>query len=130
MLLRCDVVCGGGVREGTVLLAQLSTGFQSLPPLPTSKLDPSGADSQVGGFVYILGPMGFSNELSWEAGSFSCHLNPHRFFQSEVLRLYFTVLEPWVVWSCYRTDWWGVVMNDIPLPNGPTFVLQGSPTLY
>ena len=33
--------------------------------------------------------MGLSNELSCEAGSFSCHMNPHRFFQSEVLRLYF-----------------------------------------
>ena len=29
--------------------AQLSAGFQSLPLLPTSKLGPSGADSQVGG---------------------------------------------------------------------------------
>ena len=33
--------------------------------------------------------MGLSNEVSWEAGSFSCCCNPHRFFQSEVLRLYF-----------------------------------------
>ena len=37
-------------------LAPLSGGFQSLPPLLTSKLGPSGADSPVGGFVYILGP--------------------------------------------------------------------------
>ena len=33
--------------------------------------------------------MGLSNELSPEAGSFSRHLNPHRCYQSEVLRLYF-----------------------------------------
>ena len=39
-------------------LAQLSAGFQSLPPLLTSKLGLSGADSQVGGFVYVLGPYG------------------------------------------------------------------------
>ena len=39
-------------------LAGLSAGFQSLSPLPTSKLGPSGADSRVGGFVYILGPCG------------------------------------------------------------------------
>ena len=32
--------------------------FQSLLPLPTSKLGPSGTDSWVGGFVYILGPCG------------------------------------------------------------------------
>ena len=54
----CRSVCGGGVPEGTMLLAQLSAGFQSLPPLPTSKLGPSGAVSWVGGFVNILGPCG------------------------------------------------------------------------
>ena len=37
-------------------LARLLTSFQLLSPLPTNKLGPSGADSQVGGFVYILGP--------------------------------------------------------------------------
>ena len=56
--LHYGAVCGGGVTEGTTLLAQFSAGFQSLPPLPTSKLHPSGADSQVGGFVYVLGPYG------------------------------------------------------------------------
>ena len=45
--------------------------------------------------------MGLSNKVSCEAGSFSCHLNPHKFFQSEVLRLYFLALEPWVVWSVW-----------------------------
>ena len=54
--LHCGAVCRGGVREGTVTLAQLLAGFQSLPSLPTSKFGPSGADSWVGGFVYILGP--------------------------------------------------------------------------
>ena len=59
MSLWYGAVCGGGAQEGTVpLLAQLSAGVQSLPPLPTSKLGPSGADSQVGGFVYVLGPCG------------------------------------------------------------------------
>ena len=43
--------------------------------------------------------MGLSSELSCEAGSFSQHLNSHRCFQSEVLRLYFPMLEPWVVQS-------------------------------
>ena len=46
----------GRVRERTMPLAQLSAGFQSLSLLPTSKLGPSGADSQVGGFVYIPEP--------------------------------------------------------------------------
>ena len=58
MLLLCGAVCGGGVQEGTVPLARLSVSFQSLPPLPTSKLGPSGADSQVGGFMYVPGPCG------------------------------------------------------------------------
>ena len=44
--------------------------------------------------------MGLSNELSCEAGSFSyCHLNPHKCFQSEALRLHFPALEPWVAQS-------------------------------
>ena len=77
-------------------LAQLLCGFQSLLLILRSKLGPSGADSWVGGFVYILG---VSNELSCKAGSFShCH-NPHRFLQPEVLRLSFPTLEPWVAWS-------------------------------
>ena len=34
-------------------------------------------------------PVGLSSELSCEAGNFSCcHLNPHRSFQSEALRLF------------------------------------------
>ena len=44
--------------------------------------------------------VGSSHKLSCEAGSLShCCLNPHRCFQSEVLRLYFPTLEPWVAWS-------------------------------
>ena len=54
----CTAVCGGGVQEGLMLLARLSVGFQSLPSLPSSKLVPSGADSHVGVFVYVLGPCG------------------------------------------------------------------------
>ena len=50
------------VQEGIMLLARLLAGFQSLTSLLTSKLGPSVANSQVGGFVYILGPCGF---LQW-----------------------------------------------------------------
>ena len=39
-----------------MVIPPLSAGFQSPPPLPTSKLGCSGADSQVGGFVSILCP--------------------------------------------------------------------------
>ena len=56
----------GRVWVGTMPLALLSAGFQSLSRLPTSKLAPSGADSQVGGFVYVLGPSGcFQWTLLW-----------------------------------------------------------------
>ena len=41
-----------------MMIALLSAGFQSIPLLSTSKLGPSGADSKVGGFVYVLGPYG------------------------------------------------------------------------
>ena len=44
-------------------------------------------------------PVGLSNELSCEAGNFSCRRNYHRFLQPEVLRLSFPVLVPWVVRS-------------------------------
>ena len=73
--------------------------FQSLPPLPTSKFGPSGADARVGGLCMFQGPVGLANELSCETGSFSHHCNRHRFLQPEVLRLYFPALEPWVAQS-------------------------------
>ena len=66
MSVGCEPVCGGGVQEGTMPFGQLSADFQSLCPQPTSKLGPSGADSRVGGFVYILGPCGsFQQTLLW-----------------------------------------------------------------
>ena len=51
------------------------------------------------GLCTFQNPVSLSNELFCEAESFSRFLNPHRFSQSEVLRLYFPALEPWVVWS-------------------------------
>ena len=51
------------------------------------------------GLYIFQDPVGLSKELSCEAGSLSCHHNPHRCFQSEVLRLYFPTLELWVAWS-------------------------------
>ena len=51
------------------------------------------------GLCMFQDPVGLSNELSCEAGSFSFCLNSQRCFQSEVLRLYFPAVEPWVAWS-------------------------------
>ena len=58
MLLHGDAVYGGGIQKGTLPLAQLLAGFQSFPLLPTSKFGPSGADSRLSEFVYVLGPCG------------------------------------------------------------------------
>ena len=40
----------------------------------------------------------FKSQLPFAIKISRCR-NPLRFFQSEVLRLYFSALEPWVVWS-------------------------------
>ena len=81
-LLHCGAVCGGGVREGTVPLAQLLAGFQSLPLLPTNKLGLSGADSWVGGCVYVLvTPRVPPTDSPVRLGLFSHSCNPHRFLQ-------------------------------------------------
>ena len=53
-------------QRGNNAACSLSASFQSLPLLPTSKLGPSGADSQVGSLVYILGPCGsLQQTLLW-----------------------------------------------------------------
>ena len=49
-----------------MLLARFLGSFQSLPPLITSKLSPSGAESWVGGFVHLLAPCGsLQQTLLW-----------------------------------------------------------------
>ena len=80
-------------------LVWLSAGFQSLPHYPQANwaflvLIPGWV-----GLCTFQDPVGHSKELLCETGSFSCCCTSHRFFQSGVLRLYFPVLEPWVVWS-------------------------------
>ena len=99
MSLCCDVVCGEGVLEGTKLLAPVSAGFQSLSSLPTSKLGPSGADSWVGGCVYVLGPCGsLQQTLLWGWKFLLLRPQPPQVFSIRGLRLYFLALQPWVVW--------------------------------
>ena len=71
-------------------LAQLSAGFQSLPPLPTIKLGPFGAASQVGGFVYVLGLFGsFQWTLLWGWEFLPLLPQPPQVFSIRGLRLYF-----------------------------------------
>ena len=45
MLVAVLTLTWGRGQEGAMALTPLSAGFQSLPPLPTIKLGPSGADS-------------------------------------------------------------------------------------
>ena len=66
-------------------LALLSASFQSLPPLLISKLGPSGAVSQVGGFcvrsrTLLVSPMNSPLRL----GVSPALPYPLRYFQSEV----------------------------------------------
>ena len=109
------------LRSNSTACSSLSS-FQELL-LPTSKLGPC-ADSCVGGFVYLLGPCGslqWTLLWSWE---FLLLLQPHRFFQAEVLKLYFPSLEPWVAGSVslpscsswfIRMQMWGHLLRQ-PLP--------------
>ena len=61
-------------------LAQLSAGFQSLPPLPKANWTLLVLIPRWEGLCTLQDPVSLSNEPSCEAGSFSHHLNCHRFF--------------------------------------------------
>ena len=83
------------------------------------------------GLCIFEDPVGLSNRLSCETGSFSYHHNPHRFLLPEVLRLYFPALEPWVAWSVSlpscSSRFIGTQMWDrlvcLPLPCSPGLLL-------
>ena len=80
-------------------LAQLSTGFHS-PRYPQANWTLLVLIPKWVCLCTFQDPVGPSNELSCEAGSFSCCcLNPPTCFHSEALRLYFSGLEPCVVLS-------------------------------
>ena len=98
---RCAVTLYvGRGREGAMVPALLSTGFQTFTPLPKIKLFPSGAGSRVGGLVHTLGPCGSLQQPllgGWE--SLLLPPQPPRVFSLRSLRLYFPALEPWFTWS-------------------------------
>ena len=75
-------------------LAPLSAGFHSGPRLPRIKLGPSGADSRVGGFVYILAPCGSLQwTLLWGWEFLPLLPQPPQVFSISGLILYFPMLE-------------------------------------
>ena len=79
-------------------LVPLSAHFQSLPPLPTIKLGPSGAASRVGGLVHALGPCGSPQwTLLWGWEFLLLPPKPPLVFSIRGLRLYFRMLELFVL---------------------------------
>ena len=80
--------------------APLSAGFQSLCPLPMSKVGLSSADSRVGGLVHALGRCGSLQQPLLRGWEFlPLPPPPPWVFSLRGLRLYFPALEPWVAWS-------------------------------
>ena len=114
-------------------LALLSARFQSFPLLPTIKLGPSGADSRVGELVHALGPCGsLQQTLLWGWAFLPLPPQPPQVFSVRALRLYFPLLEPWVVRSVLLPNcsfqFLCMRMRDHPLYQPPTRpVLQPQP---
>ena len=73
----------GAEREQWRLLHSLQYFSHSLC-YPQSNWAPLVLIRQWVGLCMLSAPVGLSNYLSCEAGSFSCCLNPHRYFQSVV----------------------------------------------
>ena len=89
---------------GSNCAVPLSARFQSLPPLPTIKLGPSGADSWVGGLVHALGPCrSLQQTLLWGWEFLQLSPQPPRVFSVSGLKLYFPALELWVAWSITKS---------------------------
>ena len=111
--------------------ASHSARFQSLPPLPTVKLGPSGAGSRVGGLVHALGPCGsLQRPLLWGWESLLLPPQPPRAFSIRGLWLYFPGLEPWVkqsaslpavclVYLCVNVGPRGLLVVRLPAPFVP-----------
>ena len=81
-----------------MLLAQLSAAFWSLLSLPTIKLGPCGADSWVGGCVYILGPYGsLQRTLLWSWEFLPLPPQPPQVFPVRGFEALFPLTGTWVV---------------------------------
>ena len=121
----------GRGRAGAMALAPLSAGFQSLPPLPTIKLGPSGAGSRVGGPVHTLGPCGsLQGTLLWGWEFFLLLPQPPQVFSLRGLRLYFPAWSPGLrgllrsppflrVYLCMNAGPWGLPATTSLGPPAP-----------
>ena len=88
---------GRGAKGNGALLCSLLA-FSDFPCYPQANWAPLVMIPEWVGLCTLQDPVGLSNELSYETGSFSGHHTTHRCFQSAVLRLYFPAPEPWVEW--------------------------------
>ena len=116
-------------------LALLSSGFQSLLPLPTIKLGPFGAGSWVGGLVHALGPCGsLHRPLLWGWESLQLPPQPPQALSIRGLRLYFPstgALGYAVCFAPCRLSWFicvrvwgcGVLPAALPAPFSATLSL-------
>ena len=97
-MLFCGAACGGGAWEGTMLLAQLSPSFPSLPPLPISRLSPFRCWF-LGGWVCVHARTLWVSLMTSAVrlGVSPTATIPTGFYSQRFLRLYFSILEPWVV---------------------------------
>ena len=123
-------------------LAPLSASFQSLPTLPTSKVVPSGADSQVGGLVYILAPCESLQQTFWCIWEFLLLPQPSQFFSVRGFEALFphtgtlscvvSVLLPSCSVQFFHTQMWDHLLHQLPSPSVaattlPSLVLQPLP---
>ena len=118
----------GRGQEWAMALAPLSAWFQSLPPLPTMKLGPSSADSQVGGPTHAPGPCGSPQQtLLWGWGPLPLPLQPSWVSPIRGPRLYFPAgavgcvvcfaPPPFLpVYLCANVGSWGLLAVALPIP--------------
>ena len=97
MLVAAQWCCmWGRGREEAMVLAPLSAEFQSLLLLPTIKLGSSGADSWVGGSVYVLDSCGSLQQTLLRGWEFLLlPPQPPQVFSFRGLRLYFGASRGW-----------------------------------
>ena len=94
------MLCVGEGPRGSSAACSALCWFLVTSPLPTIKLGPSGADSQVGWSVYVLGPCGsLQQTLLWGWEFFLLPPQPLQVFSIKGLRLYFPALKLWVARS-------------------------------
>ena len=97
-----------------MLLALLSAGSQSLPLLPTSKLGPSGADSQVGGSLQWILLWGWEFLMPWQPPQvFIARSFEALFPQARTLGCEVCLYSPVVLPECH-TQMWDLPVHKLP----------------